>query len=233
MAVRRHSSVVPASSGARVGALVLCVLWFGFLGGLMQFAVAHGARKEPRAIPEDLLPRELGEWRYAGSEEGWLSEGYPIARTLYRYERADGGAIRLTAAVGQERYGAFANLVPVLLQRSHEITSKLRADVRSPDGESVSLPVSIMGASTEEPSFAFAGLFWDGRRVTTSLAAVKAGVTLRRAVGAPRPTVAVYLARPIDESTDASAAASDVGAFASLFLPTVVELRDDYARSAQ
>lgn len=226
----------PLASGGSVrsrrAALLLCIVGFGGIGLLLQLAAAHGARKEPLSLPEDLVPWQVGQWSYQDAVDGWLAEGYPIGHTLYRYKRADGTTMLVTAAVGQERYGAFANIAPTFLQRGHEKIDALSETAEEPgSGRQVSYRVSVYQGAGQEGPFAFVGLYWNGRRLTTSLSAVKVLVTLRRAMGIPQPTVAVYFSRPMADPGEKDAAAADVADFARAFLPTLEELRGTYARS--
>jgi hypothetical protein len=222
-----------ATPRGRAPLLALLVV-FGGLGGLVQFAAGHGARVAPLSLPEEMLPSSVGPWEYVGSEPGWLLEGYPVGHTLFRYQKSDGAAMLITAAVGQERYGTFSNIFPVLAQGGHETIAKIPKTVQAPAGTSEThVTVSIYSGSQEAPGFAFLGLFYDGNRLTTNLAATKVTVTLLRAIGLPRPTVAIYFDHLIRENDDQNTAAAELIEFANAFMPTVERLRSTYVVMAQ
>ncbi len=216
-------------------ALVVSLIGFGLLAGLLQFASVHGARKEPLRMEEAEAPPVVGAWRLVGAEpRGWLEDEYPIGSRVFRYAREDGRAMLVTAAVGQERYGVFSNIPPAFLRLGHEPTAKLPQEVAAPaSGRRKAVRVTIYSAASGASGFAFLGLYWNGRALSTSLATVKVGVTLARAVGLPKPTAAVYFQCPMDEGTDPTEAAAEVAEFAEAFLPAVEELRGTYAGSSR
>jgi hypothetical protein len=230
-------TATPKADGPKSGrrttvALLACIVGFSVLGTLGRYVSEHGETKEPVALAPAMLPRQVGDWHYVGEEPGWLKQAYPVGHTLFRYEREDGAAMLVTAAVGQERYGAFSNIAPLFLQQGHEMTMKIRESVPPPgSGKAVPLRVTIYRESEAGGPFAFAGLYWNGRHLSTSLAAVKVGVTLKRAMGRPDPTVAVYFQRPMSDTTESQRAADEIASFALAFEPTITELRDAYARS--
>jgi hypothetical protein len=225
-----HDHAVPRGRRPLIALLVV----FGGLGALVQFAGEHGARVAPVSLPEEILPANVGAWKYVGSEPGWLGEGYPVGHTLFRYEQDDGSAMLVTGAVGQERYGTFSNLFPIFAQRGHETVGKIAQTVEGPAGkQDAKVTVSIYSGSQQERGFGFLGLFYDGNRLTTNLAATKITVTLLRAVGLPRPTVAIYFDHPMRENDDQKAVAADVAEFAGAFMPTVERLRNDYVVMAR
>jgi hypothetical protein len=223
-------------------ALLVCIVGFGGLGALLHSAAGLAQRKGPLSLTEDLAPQQVGQWTYIGVGDQWLEEGYPIGHIVLRYERADGATMLVTAAVGQERYGAFSNIAPTFEQGGYEKVDALPEIAQEPaSGRDVGYRVSVYQGPADAGSFAFVGLYWNGRRLTTSLSAVKVAVTLRRAMSIPQPTVAVYFQRPIGSlpagATPAefgarkAEAAADVAQFAQAFLPTLEELRGTYARS--
>jgi len=229
----------PASAGYPAGRrhpqtrpMLVCIAAFAFLGCVSNSIARHGMAKDPVGLDEQIAPARVGDWTFVGTEPGWLESHYEIGSRLFRYERADGAAMLVTAAVGQERYGAFSDVQGIHAQNGHERVGKRRAIVtNSLGGEATPISVHIYAASPDEGPFAFAALFWDGARMSGNLMAVKLSVTLRRAVGYPKAHVASYVARPIRDEESTEEVVQEVGDFMAGFLPALERMRESYVES--
>jgi len=220
----------PVSRGSQAKGLAACALAFLVLGAGVQLASGQASPRPGLRLTPRLVPSTVGEWRFAGQRPGWMERDYMVGGTLLDFDNGRGSVIGVTAAASQEHDTTFANVSTTHGMRGHDVVSRIPTAVGpGPDGRMTDVDVAFYSASPEEGPFAYAALYFDGERFSTSVVHLKLSANLSRAVGCPQPWVVAYFVRSMRPEDTPQQVSQEMAEFITAVMPTLGNLWSKYA----